>query len=227
MRRLIELHLFRLFSVVLTAMVLFTASTVTASPAIDDLLKQYLRSNFPWAEVEISDMLLNAELPGGLPERIIVEKAPPGKTVFALFFKNGKKITATADIKAFDRILVSRRAFRKGYALQEDDFYETLMDVTRIPIGALKNVEEGVTKVLVRSIGANMPITDSMLSEATVVKKGHRVRLVAEYPGLSVSTKGEIRENGRIGDYVKAVNLSSKKVVSGLLIDESTVKVDF
>jgi flagella basal body P-ring formation protein FlgA len=53
------------------------------------------------------------------------------------------------------------------------------------------------------------------------------VTLVAESGGVRISTMGETRENAYIEDAVKVTNLSSKKTVTGILIDENTVRVAF
>jgi len=72
-----------------------------------------------------------------------------------------------------------------------------------------------------------MPIVDSMVSDKTLVKRGQRVVLVVESPDFNITAVGEIKENAYVGSYVKAMNLTSKKVITGLLIDENTVEVEF
>lgn len=190
-------------------------------------LKAYLKDNYPWTEIEIHDLIIAREIPDGQPVKIGVDKGPPGKTVFVIEFKNGVKITATAYVKAFDWIVMSGRAFRKGYCLQKDDVFGKLIDVTRIPKGAIKSPEQVVGKPLTRSIIANIPLVDNMVTDTPAVKKGRRLILLVESPSFIITAIGEIKENGHIGSQVKAVALASKKVISGLLVDENTIKVEF
>ena len=203
-------------------------SAMAASQNIEDTLKIYLKNNFPWAKIEIRDLICGTEIPEGPPEKIFVEKGPPSRTVFWLEFKNGKKITVTANVKAFDWIVLSRRALRKGYCLQRDDVYVTLMDVTRIPGNAINDTAKVTGRVLTRSIIANMPIVDNMIMMETImVKRGQPVVILAESPVFNITTKGEIKENSYVGGFVKVINLTSKRLITGLLIDENTVKVEF
>ncbi|MEW6417045.1 MAG: flagellar basal body P-ring formation chaperone FlgA [Nitrospirota bacterium] len=199
----------------------------SSSQGIEDVLKEYLRNNYPWSEIDINNLTVNNEMPGKQIEKIMIKKSPPGKTIFVLEFEDGKKITATANIKAYDHILVSRRAFKKGYYLQEDDVYTVLMDVRKIPNGALKDkdIEKVIGKPLLRSIIANMPLSSGMVSETSVVKKGQRVTLLVESEGLKIAAIGEMKEDSTVGKLVKAINLASKKIVKGLLINENTIKV--
>jgi flagella basal body P-ring formation protein FlgA len=80
---------------------------------------------------------------------------------------------------------------------------------------------------LARSIVANVPVVDTMVSDKSTVKRGHKVTLVIESPSFIITTLGEIKENSSVGSHVKAVNLASKKVISGILMDGNTVKVEF
>jgi flagella basal body P-ring formation protein FlgA len=205
---------------------LFPLSAAAETPNMEEILKRYIREHYPWPEVEISDLTVSSEIPDRYPTKIIIEKGLPGKTVFSLEFEDFRKLTATATVRAFDSIVVSRRAFRKGRTLQDDDVYTTLMDVRRIPAGAVKNIGQAAGKPLTRSIVANMPIVSGMLSETPLVKRGTRVTLLVEAQGFTITTTGETKENSSVGRTVKAANVASKRTVTGMLIDENTVRVE-
>lgn len=215
------------WSLLFYSLLLFSPLSHAASLNIEDVLKEYIKSHFPWAEIEIHDLIMNKEVSDELPVRIGVEKGPPGKTIFTMEFKNGTIVKATANVRAFDEVVFTGRAFRKGYCLQKEDFYVKRMDITRIPKGAVKNTDQVIGKTLTRSIVANVPILDNMVSDMPVIKRGCKVTLIVESPSFIITTLGEVRENAYVGDNVKAINPASKKVVSGLLVDENTVKVEF
>jgi len=187
----------------------------------------YLKDHYPWAEVEVSDVRLSAILPVEQPSAIAVEKTPPGKSVFRFYFQGNKSITATAMVKTYDRVIMSRSGFRKGYVLKQEDIYTTPMETVRIPKGAVREEDRAVGKPLLRSIVPDRPITDTMVAEKPVVRRGHRVILAVESAGFSIKTVGEIDRDSVIGEYVKVLNLSSKKCLKGLLVDENAVRVEF
>jgi len=190
-------------------------------------LKTYLKAHYPWAEVDISDLQMNAHPPAERPAAIIVEKTPPGRSVFRFEFERSTSITVTAMVKTFDRVFISRTAYRKDYVLRQGDVYPTLMETCRIPKGAVREEDRLIGKPLVRSIVQNTPITDFMVSETAIVKRGRPVVLCIESTGFSVKAMGETRQDAAVGDYVKAINLSSKKIVTGMLVDEDTVRVEY
>ncbi len=194
---------------------------------LGDLLKAYLRDNYPWAEIEVNDVRWSGSLPKEPPERILLDRGPIGKAVFSLEFRTGERIAVNANVKAMDWVLISRNSFKNGHVLQKDDVYLSLMDVTRMPRNVVTNLEAAIGKTLTRSIPANMPVVEGSVGDAPSVKKGQRVTLLFESSGFKITTAGETKENGYVGRQIKVVNLASKKEVRGILLDGKTVKVEF
>ena len=59
------------------------------------------------------------------------------------------------------------------------------------------------------------------------IRKGDRVILLAENHLFKITTLGETKEEGRKGERIKLINLSSKKEVYGRVINSNTVQIDF
>jgi flagella basal body P-ring formation protein FlgA len=190
-------------------------------------IRSYLLSTYPWADVDISNLEYSAELPAGRPVSITVEKTPPGNSLFRFKFRGGGTVLAAAHIRAFDRVVMTRSAFRKGYVLKPDDVYPTLMESGRIPKGALRSEEKIIGRPLLRSVVPNVPVTDMMVSDTALVRRGHKVSILVESAGFSIKALGEMKADAAVGDSVKALNLQSKKTVFGQLVDENTVRVEF
>jgi len=218
---------FHLLSVVFTVLLILPYPAGAASRDLEVILKRHLMDNYPWADVEVSGLKLSNEAPAEAPTAITVEKNPPGRTVFHLEYRGSRRITATAAVRAFDRIIISRGACGKGYTLTREDVYATLMDITRVPKGAVRDEERVIGKPLMRSIIANAPLTDTMVSDAPMVKRGRKVMLLAAGSGITIKAPGEIKQDAVVGDYVRAINLLSKQVIAGLLVDVNTVRVEF
>jgi flagella basal body P-ring formation protein FlgA len=206
-------------------LVLFGFMSLSAAAlSIDDLIKAHLSDNYPWENIEIGNIRVMGELGDSKPDKIAVEKGPIGKAVFA-FYTSGKRVIVKANIKAYDWIVKSRRPFGKGHVLGEDDLYIEKMEIDKMPRDIVKNPEKIIGKSLKRSIAANISVVESMVEKYQMVKRGQMVKLIIGNEGFSISASGKTKEKGYVGKPVRAVNLSSKKVVTGILIDESTVKV--
>jgi len=202
-----------------------SAAAETGSP--EAALTAYLKEHYPWSEVEVSDLRTSAALPTGTPADIVVERTPPGRSSFRFEYANHKSIVVTALVKAYDPVLRSRSSFRKGYIMKPGDVYMTLLEAERVPKGAVRDEEQVIGKQLLRSVVPNVPITDAHVSEKPHVSRGSRVTLAAETSGFAIRTAGEMKHDALVGDRVKVINLLSKKIVTGLLLDERTVRVEF
>jgi len=203
------------------------AAAHASGPSTEEILKAHVLKVRPWSDVEVRNLSLSAEPPAGSPRRIVVRKGLPGPTVFTMEYGNGAVVTAKADIDAFEEIAISSRRLWKDRPLAEDDVTLSRMAVGRIPAGAFRDSKEIVGKVMNRSLGANQPILPQQLGGSKLVKRGRKVTLLAMSGGMRIATSGETRENAYVDDVVKVVNLASKKTVTGILVDEYTVRVDY
>jgi flagella basal body P-ring formation protein FlgA len=214
-----------LSAILLAAVASAAAQAKGASP--EQILRSFVLERRPWADVDFRALSLDAEPPAGTPRRIVVRQGLPGRTVFAMEYPDGRTVTATADVLAFEEIVVTARPLLKNHLLTEDDVCVARKEIGRIPPGAVRDLHEAIGKVLTRSVGANLPVVSRYLAGSMLVKRGRKVTLLIESGGLRIATLGETRENAYVDDVVKAVNLASKKTVTGILVDENTVRVDF
>ncbi len=192
----------------------------------EDILEIFMAENYPWDEIDVSNVRVNGKLGNTAPEHITVEKGPVGKGVFSFLFEDGRRVIVMARVKAYGQVVRSTRPYRKGHRVKAEDLYVSRMDIRKMPGGAVKDPVSIIGKSLKRSVSANRPIVENMIETSQTVKRGKRVFLIISQGGLSITAYGKIKEKGYIGMPVKAMNLSSKKEVVGVLIDENTVEVE-
>ncbi len=190
------------------------------------VIKKYLKDHYPWAEIEILDVSgeVSSMVP---PEKVYLINGPLGRSIFSLVFKSGERAILQANIRALDWVVTSRRPLKKSQLIRKEDVYLALMDVRRMPKDALTRLESAWGKSMNQSMGANMPIIESAMGDIPLIKKGQRITLVASAPGLKITTPGEARQDGFHGQSLKVVNLSSKRDIRGIPLDENHVSVEF
>lgn len=197
-----------------------------AQLTVRDRLEMFLADKYPWDEIEVSDVLVLGDERDGQPERIVVEKGPLGSAVFSFEFHDNERMLVKARVRAFERVVKSNRPFRRQHVLQEDDIHTERMDIRRLPSGAVQSAGSLIGKSLKRSVASNITITESMIEKSEVVKRGTRVTLIIEQDGLEITAAGLTKEKGYVGMPVRTINISSKREVTGVLIDENTVRVE-
>jgi len=191
---------------------------------VRDIIDSFIRANYPWSDIEISGVRVYGNLPDRTPDEIVVERGPLGKSVFSLRYGE-KVIRVRANVSAYENVIKSKRPFRKDHIIQEDDIYLERIDVRTMPGGAIENPLVVLGKPLKRSITANVIITEDMIQKSRVVKRGRPVTLIVRYKGMTVTAQGKLKEKAYVGSVVRAINLSSRREVTGVLIDENTIEV--
>ena len=89
------------------------------------------------------------------------------------------------------------------------------------------SVDDVVGKVLKRDVPANTLVTDQILEDRIVVRRGDAVTIIAESDKLVVRTKGKTVDKGRMGDVIRVKNTVSGKEVMAKVVSSSSVKVEF
>lgn len=189
-------------------------------------LRSYLADNYPWEEIEVSNVQMSDQLSDKCPERIQVEKGPLGRAVFAFIFSNDERIMVSADVKAYGQVIMTKRSLQKRHVVAEEDIYLSRMDIGKLPANSVGSPGELLGKSLKRSVKANIALKEDMVEMSQLVERGKSVVILLSHEGMIIRTVGKTKEKGYVGMPVKAINISSKKIVSGVLIDENTVKVE-
>ncbi len=192
-----------------------------------EALRSYVLANYHWRDAEVHNVRLSAEAPAEAPSRISQETPPPGVATFVLYFKHSAEIRATAEVRAFETVIIPRYPMRKGHLIEQDEVYLSSADVSKLQPGTMHDMGQVVGMPLSRPIGAGRPLTEDMIAPPSneMRKRGCKVDIVAITDGLKITAAGTLWEDARIGSPVKVKNASSDRVVTGILVDENTVKV--
>lgn len=210
----------------LLSILIAISSSSLAYEKVDEHLRDVLIRHCNCDDVKIEN-LRYSETPKSEPLEINIEETSHGLTLFNIKLADGKTVRASAKISLLGRVVVSKRPLRKGSVITEDDLDIRLVDLRRIPSDALREPYEIKGKVINRNLSHGVIITEAMLAKENHLKRGKKILIIAESPYFRIAVPGELREDGVVGGYVRAINLQTKKTVSGVLIDEDTLRVEF
>jgi len=185
-------------------------------------------------------VLRTVELPGPIriPEgayraRVI---SPPGVPLlgrvrlqieFMVDDRPAKSVWVTADIGLYGPVVVARRPIGRGERVGAADVTVARRDRSQFPGDVLGDAAEAEGLFARGAIAAASPIRRQDVAVPPVVHRGDVVLLVAQRAGLRITTPGEVREDAALSQSVRVVNRSSRKEVTGSVLDASTVVVDF
>jgi flagella basal body P-ring formation protein FlgA len=165
-------------------------------------------------------------------EVILPESAHRGgpMTVTVSFFQEGRlvqklRVRVRVEIQGF--VVAARTGLRRHQEIGENDVDLIKKNLSLLPPDVVTDLKNALGKRLTLSVNSQEVLRSSMVEIPPLVKKGDRVILVIDHSYFKITTFGEVKEDGRRGEWIKLVNISSKKEVHGRVVDAHTVQVEF
>jgi flagella basal body P-ring formation protein FlgA len=165
-------------------------------------------------------------------EVILPESAHRGgpMTVTVSFFQEGRlvqklRVRVRVEIQGF--VVAARTGLRRHQEIGENDVDLIKKNLSLLPPDVVTDLKNALGKRLTLSVNGQEVLRSSMVEIPPLVKKGDRVILVIDHSYFKITTFGEVKEDGRRGEWIKLVNISSKKEVHGRVVDAHTVQVEF
>ncbi len=171
--------------------------------------------------------------PGSLSCDIVLsEQARRGGNISALlvFRRDGREIGKTrvsARVDIYTDAIVAANYLGRHHEVQTKDVQWVSRSLLQLPPDFLSEMKEVLGKRVTIAVNRGEVLRAGIVEEPPLLKRGDRVKLLVENHQIRITTIGEVREEGRKGERIKLVNLSSRKEVIGRVIDEQTVQVDF
>ena len=229
------------------------ASVILEAPEQIEVLRSCIKIEKQKIEEIISNFLIQSISQGNknirikeirVPEEVLLPKGQISYKVTAAdsqplrgrcsiaveFSVNGydqKKIWAIATIEVLGTVVVTRKPLGRYKPIGEDDIELKTMDLSDLPDDVITDTEAVLGMRTRRAIGAQVPLRADTVELPPLVKRGDLVVIIAESRGLKITTRGQVKKKGRLGEQVPVVNLDSNKVIYARVIDANTVKVDF
>jgi flagellar basal body P-ring formation protein FlgA len=122
-------------------------------------------------------------------------------------------------------VLVLRQAQARGAQLTPQDVEVQTRRVKGTGSGYLWSIEQLRRRHLKLGLVAGSVLAPDVLAADYLVRRGQEVMLLATVGGIEVRAKGVALADGAAADRVRVQNLSSLKVVEGVVEDDSVVRV--
>mgnify|MGYP001548070343 CR=1 FL=1 len=134
-------------------------------------------------------------------------------------------IYTSVTVESLATVLVARYALPRDAALTAADFQSQTRRVPGLLSGYLTDAAALAGQRLKRPLRAGEVLSHDALAPAFLIHRGQQVVLVAHSPGLDVRMAGVALSDGRIADRIDVRNLSSQRVVEGVVRSDSEVEM--
>lgn len=211
-------------------------SVKTLMPSeVEKIIKEYVIRNTPWTEEQVTIKNINISNKMTIPVswNYHITPAPGsalvGRSSFLLEItgadNSAQSSWVSAEIEVWVEVVLASKPLKERQMVNVDDVYIGRKELSRLPAGYLDDIKEVSGKRVKRFAGANSILTENILEEPPLFKRGDKVFIIAESEALKVTAMGLAGEDGYRGRSVRITNMQSRKEVVGEVVDDGTVSV--
>lgn len=169
--------------------------------------------------------------------RVAVEGEAAGLSVELLDFDRDSRRFVALVSAGGDRQRLAGRAFQvfkvpvlvrplaRGEVIGEADIEWLPMRADRLDRNAATSAAQLVGMTPVRGLRAGRAIRVSDVQPPLLVTKGALVTMTVVAPGLTLTATGRALDDGAEGDFVRVLNLQSKRTVEGLVAGQNRIRI--
>jgi flagellar basal body P-ring formation protein FlgA len=198
----------------------------------------FLFHKLPWEkeQLEIEIYYHGGKITLPLGEKFLIYKMRGGK-------KNMGRIPITLEIKIDgifqkriginSKIIVSQkvvkttRQIKRGEIFTKDNIHIETIKTERFLGNTIKDIKEALGYEAVNYLPNGRPLLRRSMKKPALGSKGDKIMILAQRGGMKITAPGILKEDGYEHAMVQVLNIESKKIIYGRLVDSNTVKVNF
>ncbi len=142
--------------------------------------------------------------------------------------KNGKILSqdfAQVFVKVWAKVPVAKNFIPRGKIINLSDIKWEIREINYSNHKFVKDPNELIGKKAKYSINPNNVITNNLLVNKVIVKRGDIVKIILNYKYIKVVSLGKAITGGELGKNVRVLNIKSKKILMGKVIGDDIVEV--
>jgi flagella basal body P-ring formation protein FlgA len=208
-----------------------------ADPELRLQIADWLHERSPWPVTSVELPSLHgfalAELPPDLEVELSTHPSQPliGSVPVRVKLQGGGETlmegVVTANVRAELPVVVAARDLRSGRPLARRDIKVELRDVSELPAGWLDDPSQAVGRSPRRPVRAGNALAPDSLDEVAPVRRGQRVKIRLTRGRLRIETVGLAREDGAVGDWIRVLNVASRREVIARVGEDGAVHVGY
>ena len=136
------------------------------------------------------------------------------------------KIYVPVSISIYDDVLIAKHPLLRGITPQKSDLTLETRDLGKLSNGYFLHYDQVKRLVVRRSIKPGQILNPGLLKAKKLIKNGQIVTLIANAEGIQVRSSGKALSDGSVGQNIKIRNLSSKRIVEGIVLAQGLVQIN-
>lgn len=136
-------------------------------------------------------------------------------------------IKVSSDVQLFLPVVISTSVINRGDTIQRNQLKLQENDITRSPRGFYHHLDQVTNMGAKRRIRANQILSPDLIDQPQLIKRGEKIKIIANRDGISASMPGEALEKGGEGEIIRVKNLSSGKTIEAKVVGAGVVTSTF
>jgi flagellar basal body P-ring formation protein FlgA len=138
-----------------------------------------------------------------------------------------KRIQFNTKVLVSQKVIKTIRVVKRGKILSDDEIRVETIQTERPSINAITNIDYALGYEALRRLPIGKILLQNFIKKPALGNRGDKVLITAKKGAMTITTPGILKEDGYEDAMVRVLNMESKKIIYGRLIDSNTVKVSF
>ena len=138
-----------------------------------------------------------------------------------------KRIGINSRVMVSQKVVKTTRQIKRGEIFTTDNIHLETIKTERTLGNTIKKLEDALGYEAVNYLPNGRSLLQRSMKKPALGSKGEKIMILAEKNGMKITTPGILREDGYENAMVQVLNIESKKIIYGRLVDANTVKVSF
>ncbi|WP_298724592.1 flagellar basal body P-ring formation chaperone FlgA [uncultured Ferrovibrio sp.] len=169
------------------------------------------------------------EVPATSPAVLQVESfsydSRSGRFYAAVSAPGASSMKVSGRAQSVEAIPVLKNRVAPGETISRNDIEWMQVPAGRYSSGYIDQINDLVGQTPRRTLQIGMPIRVSDISKPEAVSKNNLITMIAQAPGMMITTTGRALEGGSVGDVIQVMNLQSKKIIQATITGPNQVQV--
>lgn len=139
----------------------------------------------------------------------------------------GWPIKVSSDMQVFLPVVTSTAVINRGETIQSNQLQTQVTDIAKTQRGFYHRISDITGMGAKRRIRANQILSPDLIDQPQLIKRGEKIKIIANRDGISASMPGEALEKGGEGEVIRVKNLSSGKTIEAKVIEAGVVTSTF
>ena len=134
-----------------------------------------------------------------------------------------KRIRLNTKVLVSQQVIKTKRAVKRGEILSNDEIRVETVQTERPSKNAITNIDHALGYEAARNLSAGKILIPNFIKRPALGNRGDKILIMAQKGGMTITTPGILKEDGYENAMVRVLNIESKKVIYGRLVDSNTV----